>query len=39
MVNGVHYLETAEPIKQLKREGCPDEALALCMQSVQVAEN
>lgn len=39
MVNGVHYLETVEPIRQLKREGRLDEALALCMQSVQAAEN
>ncbi len=39
MVNGVHYLETVEPIKQLKREGRLEEALTLCMQSVQAAEN
>lgn len=39
MVNGVHYLETIEPIKQLKREGKLEEALALCMQAVQAAEN
>lgn len=39
MVNGVHYLETIEPIKQLKREGRLEEALALCMQAVQAAEN
>ncbi|SDL53506.1 hypothetical protein [Arthrobacter sp. ok362] len=30
MVDGVHYLELVEPIKQLKREGQFDEALVLC---------
>jgi hypothetical protein len=30
MVDGVHYLELVEPIKQLKREGRLEEALVLC---------
>jgi len=39
MVNGVHYLELVEPIKQLKREGRLEEALQLCYQAIQGAEN
>jgi len=39
MVNGVHYLELVEPIKELKREGRLDEALQLCYQAIQGAEN
>lgn len=39
MVKGVHYLELVEPIKQLKREGRLDEALQLCYQAIQGAEN
>lgn len=39
MVNGVHYLELVEPIKQLKREGRLEEALELCYQAIQGAEN
>lgn len=38
MVGGVHYIELAEPIKQLKREGRLDEALALCYQAIEGAE-
>jgi hypothetical protein len=36
---GRHYLELVEPIKQLKREGRLDEALMLCMDAVEAAEN
>lgn len=39
MVKGVHYLELVEPIKQLKREGRLEEALQLCYQAIQGAEN
>lgn len=38
VVDGVHYLETIEPIKQLKRDGRLDEALALCYQAIAGAE-
>ena len=38
LVDGRHYLETVEPIKQLKREGKLDEALALCYQAIEGAE-
>jgi tetratricopeptide (TPR) repeat protein len=38
MVNGVHYLELVEPIKELKREGRLDEALALCYAAIEGAE-
>lgn len=38
MVDGVHYLELVEPIKQLKREGRLDEALALCYKAIEAAE-
>jgi len=38
MVNGVHYLELVEPIKQLKREGRLEEALALCYAAIAGAE-
>lgn len=37
-VNGVHYLELVEPIKQLKREGRLDEALVLCTAAIAGAE-
>lgn len=37
-VDGVHYLETVEPIKQLKREGRLTEALALCYLAIRGAE-
>jgi hypothetical protein len=39
MVNGVHYLELIEPIKQLKREGRLEEALTLCTAAIEGAEN
>jgi hypothetical protein len=38
MVNGVHYLELVEPIKQLKRENRLEEALELCFAAIQGAE-
>lgn len=38
MVDGVHYLELVEPIKQLKREGRLDEALVLCYKAIEAAE-
>lgn len=38
LVGGVHYLETIEPIKQLKREGKLDEALELCYRAIAGAE-
>lgn len=39
MVGRLHYLETVEPIKQLKREGRLAEALALCYGAIEAAEN
>ncbi|NVM96082.1 hypothetical protein [Arthrobacter wenxiniae] len=39
MVDGVHYLELVEPIKQLKREGRLEEALVLCYKAIQGAES
>lgn len=39
MVDGVHYLELIEPIKQLKREGSLEEALALCYKAIEGAES
>lgn len=38
MVNGVHYLQLVEPIKQLKREGRLEDALVLCTAAIQGAE-
>jgi len=38
MVDGVHYLELVEPIKQLKREGRLNEALVLCYKAIEAAE-
>lgn len=38
MVNGVHFLELVEPIKQLKREGKLEEALTLCFAAIEGAE-
>jgi hypothetical protein len=38
MVDGVHYLELVEPIKQLKREGRLSEALVLCYKAIEAAE-
>lgn len=38
LVGAHHYLETVEPIKQLKREGRLEEALALCYGAIDGAE-
>lgn len=38
MVGGYHYLETVEPIQQLKRDGRLTEALALCYGAIDGAE-
>lgn len=38
MVNGVHYLQLVEPIKQLKREGRLEDALVLCYAAIDGAE-
>jgi len=38
MVNGHHYLELIEPIKNLKRQGRLEEALELTYQAIQGAE-
>lgn len=38
LVDGVHYLELIEPIKQLKREGRLEEALLLCYKAIEGAE-
>lgn len=38
MVNGVHFLELVEPIKELKREGRLEEALTLCYAAIDGAE-
>lgn len=38
LVDGTHYLETVEPIKQLKREGRLDEALVLCYLAIEGSE-
>lgn len=38
LVGAHHYLETVEPIKQLKREGRLEEALALCYAAIDGAE-
>lgn len=37
-VGGIHYLQTIEPIKQLKREGRLEEALELCYLAIEGAE-
>lgn len=39
MVGKYHYLETVEPIQQLKREKRFEEALALCYGAIEAAEN
>ncbi len=39
MINGVHYLELIEPIKELKRKGNLKEALELCYQAIEATEN
>lgn len=38
MSDGIHYLQTVEPIKQLKREGRLEEALKLCYLAIEGAE-
>jgi hypothetical protein len=38
MVDGVHYLQLIEPMKQFKREGKLEEALVLCYKAIQGAE-
>lgn len=38
IVDGVHYLELIEPIKELKREGRLEEALVLCYKAIEGAE-
>lgn len=38
MVGDYHFLETVEPIKQLKREGRYEEALTLCYGAIAAAE-
>lgn len=37
-VDGDHYLELIEPIKQAKRDGDNEHALELCYQAIQAAE-
>lgn len=39
MIEGVHYLQMAEPIRELKREGRLEEALALAYKAIEAAEN
>ncbi|MBT2555496.1 hypothetical protein [Arthrobacter sp. ISL-5] len=38
IVDGAHYLELVEPIKQLKREVRLEEALVLCYKAIEAAE-
>lgn len=38
IVDGIHYLELAEPIKQAKREGRNEDALQMCYQAIEGAE-
>lgn len=38
LVDGIHYLELIEPIKQLKREVRLEEALVLCYKAIEAAE-
>ena len=38
MVNGYHYLEFIEPIKELKRQGKLEEALVVCYKAIEGAE-
>lgn len=38
MVNGVHYLQLVEPIKELKRDNRLEEALTLCYAVIEGAE-
>lgn len=37
-VNGVHYLQLIEPIKQAKRDGRLEEALSMCYTAIEGAE-
>ncbi|WP_139416271.1 hypothetical protein [Agromyces laixinhei] len=39
LVDGVHYLELVEPIKQLKRDGRLEEALVLAYKAIEAAED
>lgn len=39
MVKGYHYVELAEPIKQLKRDGRLQDALTLAYSAIEAAEN
>ncbi len=38
MVNGIHYIQLVEPIKQLKRDGRLEDALVLCYAAIERAE-
>lgn len=38
MVDGYHYLELIEPIKELKRQGKLEEALVVCYKAIEGAE-
>ena len=38
MVDGIHYLELVEPIKQLKRDGRLEEALVLAYKAIEATE-
>lgn len=38
IVGGIHYLQTVEPIKQLKRDGRLEDALDLCYVAIEGAE-
>lgn len=38
MVDGYHYLELIEPIKELKRQGRLEEALVVCYKAIEGAE-
>jgi len=39
LIEGHHYLELAEPIKELKRQGRLEEALVVCYAAIEGAEN
>jgi hypothetical protein len=39
MVDGVHYLELVEPIKELKRQGRLEEALVLAYKAIEATES
>lgn len=38
MIDGYHYLELVEPIKELKRQGKLEEALVVCYKAIEGAE-